>query len=149
VKISGASPKKLPVKSPLELMKTSKLARREAKELFRSCLVNGLLDENRVRQAVAQVLTARPRGFIAILSHFQRLVKLDLERRAAKIESAIPLAEDLKSSVRASLGRVYGPGLNISFSQNPSLLGGMRIKVGSDVYDGSVQARLAALQESF
>jgi F-type H+-transporting ATPase subunit delta len=149
VKISGASPKKRHVKSPLELMKTSKLARREAKELFRSCLVNGLLDENRVRQAVAQVLTAKPRRFIAMLSHFQRLVKLDLERRAAKIESAIPLAEDLKGSVRASLARVYGPGLNISFSQNPSLLGGMRIKVGSDVYDGSVQARLVALQESF
>ena len=35
------------------------------------------------------------------------------------------------------------------FAQNPALIGGMRIKVGSDVYDGSVQARLAALQESF
>jgi len=44
---------------------------------------------------------------------------------------------------------VYGPGLNISFSQNATLIGGMRVKVGSDVYDGSVQARLAALQESF
>ena len=45
--------------------------------------------------------------------------------------------------------RIYGPGLNISFVQNPELIAGLRIKVGSDVYDGSVQARLAALQESF
>ena len=40
-------------------------------------------------------------------------------------------------------------GLNISFAQNPRLIGGLRIKVGSDVYDGSVQARLDALSQSF
>ena len=52
-------------------MKISKLARREAKELFRCCLSNGLLDENRARQAVQQVLASKPRGYVAILSHFQ------------------------------------------------------------------------------
>jgi len=47
------------------------------------------------------------------------------------------------------LGRVYGPGLIFDFRQSAALIGGMRIKVGSDVYDGSVQARLNALVESF
>ena len=130
-------------------MKISKQARREAKQLFRSCLSNGLLDENRVRQAVPQVVDTKPRGYVAILSHFQRLVKLELERRTARIESATPLPQDLQASVQASLTQTYGPGLNISFGQNPALIGGMRIKVGSDVYDGSIQARLAALKESF
>jgi F-type H+-transporting ATPase subunit delta len=130
-------------------MKISKLARREAKELFRSCRVNSLLDENRARQAVQSIIAQKPRAYVEILSHFQRLVKLELERRTAKVETAVPLAPDLQGSVEASLSRVYGAGLNISFSQNPSLIGGMRIKVGSDVYDGSIQARLAALQESF
>lgn len=130
-------------------MKISKLARREAKELFRSCLDNGLLDENRVRQAVQRVLAGKPRGYVAILSHFQRLVKLDIERRTARIESAAPLPQDLQAGVQTSLARVYGPGLNVSFTQNAALIGGMRIKVGSDVYDGSIQARLTALQESF
>ena len=55
----------------------------------------------------------------------------------------------MQGSVREALTRVYGAGLDFSFPQNPELIGGMRIKVGSDVYDGSVQARLAALQESF
>src|SRR4051794_13555001 len=108
-------------------MRTSKLTRREAKSLFRCCLVNGLLDEARVRQAVQQTLAAKPRGFIAILSHFQRLVRLDLARRNARIESAAPLSPALQSSVLASLTRVYGPGLNTAFVQNPSLIGGMRI----------------------
>jgi F-type H+-transporting ATPase subunit delta len=130
-------------------VKVTKQARREAKELFRSCLVNGLLDDNRARTAVQKTLELKPRGYLAILSHFQRLVKLDLDRRSAKIESAIPLAPDLQANVQASLLRLYGAGLNISFAQNPALIGGLRIKVGSDVYDGSVQARLAALEQSF
>lgn len=130
-------------------MKVTKQSRHEAKELFRSCVVSGLLDEGRARLAVQRVLELKPRGYLPILSHFRRLVKLDLERRTARIESATPLAAELQASVQASLARTYGPGLQISFTQNPALIGGMRIKVGSDVYDGSIQARLAALQESF
>ena len=130
-------------------MKISKQARRDAKELFRSCQVNGLLDESRARQAVQRVIEGKPRGYFAILNQFQRLVKLDLDRRTARVESPAPLSPELQARLQASLTRTYGPGLNISFSQNPALLGGLRVKVGSDVYDGSVQARLAALQESF
>ena len=130
-------------------MKISKQARRDAKQLFRCCQVNGLLDEDRVRQVVQQVIAQKPRGYVAILSHFQRLVKLDVARRTAKVESAVSLSEQLQSSVQRNLDRVYGSGLKISFAQNPVLIGGLRIQIGSDVYDGSVQARLAALQESF
>lgn len=130
-------------------MKITKQARREAKELFRSCVVGGLLEENRVRQAVQQVLQLKPRGYLAILTHFLRLVKLDIERRTARVESAAPLASDLQTQIQTSLARSYGKGLDISFAQNPELIGGVRIKVGSDVYDGSVQGRLAELQESF
>ena len=130
-------------------MKISKQAKRDAKELFRSCVVNGLLDEDRARRMVQRVLEGKPRGYLAILAHFQRLVKFDLERRTAKIESAAPLTPEFQSKIKAGLARSYGQGLNVSFAQNPALIGGMRIKVGSDVYDGSVQARLNALQESF
>ena len=130
-------------------MKITKQARREAKELFRSCAANGLMDENRVRQAVQAVIAQKPRGYVAILSHFQRLVKLDLDRRTARVESAAPLSPDIQAAVQSNLGRKYGAGLNVSFAQNPALIGGMRIQVGSDVYDGSVQARLAELREAF
>jgi F-type H+-transporting ATPase subunit delta len=129
-------------------MKITKQARRDAKELFRSCLVDGVLDENRARQVLAKVAEARPRGYVGILSHFQRLVKLDLERRTAVVESAAPLTPELQTEVAGQLAWIYGAGLNLSFVQNPALLGGMRVKVGSDVFDGSVRARLAALEAS-
>jgi F-type H+-transporting ATPase subunit delta len=130
-------------------VKIPKQARREGKELFRSCLVKGLLDDGRAREAVRRVLQAKPRGYLAILSHFQRLVKLDLDRRTAKIESAVPMAPDLQAQVQDNLTRLYGPGLQTSFAQNPALIGGLRIRVGSDVYDGSIRARLDALEQNF
>lgn len=128
-------------------MKINKQARRDAKALFNACKVNGVLDENRVRQTVGAVIAQKPRGYVAVLSHFQRLVKLDIDRRTALVESATPLSESLASDVKANLAQRYGQGLNVSFAINPALIGGLRVKVGSDVYDGSVKARLDALAE--
>jgi F-type H+-transporting ATPase subunit delta len=130
-------------------VKVSKQARREAKGLLRSCLVGGRLDENRVRQALAKVAQQKPRGYAAMLAYFHRLVKLDLERHTARVESAVPLAPPARASLQAGLERRYGGGLQTSFAENPALIGGLRVRVGSDVYDGSIRARLAALEESF
>jgi F-type H+-transporting ATPase subunit delta len=130
-------------------MKITKQARHDARQLFKSCLVGGLLDENKVRQTVNAVAQQKPRGYMAVLSQFERLVKLDVAKHTAQIESAAALPVPFQAQVRADLARRYGAGLNYIFSQNPALLGGVRIQVGGDVYDGSVQARLAALQESF
>ena len=130
-------------------MKISKQARRDAKQLFNSCKANGLLDENRVRQAVAAVIAQKPRGYGAILSRLQHLVKLDIERRTARVESAVAVSDALKSSVSANLTQRYGAGLDISFGVDPALIGGLRVKVGSDVYDGSVLGALSALEKSF
>lgn len=130
-------------------MKISKQARRDAKRLFNVCKVGGVLDEGRVRQTVSAVIAKKPRGFVAILSHFQRLVKLDIERRSARVESAVPTGDALQASVRANLAQRYGQGLNVTFAVNPSLIGGLRVQVGSDVFDGSVKARLAELESGF
>jgi F-type H+-transporting ATPase subunit delta len=130
-------------------MKITKQARREAKQLFRGCLVNGVFDENRARQAIAQVLQARPRGFLAVLNHFQRLIKLECERRMARVESAAPLDAAQKAVIQSSLLQRYGPGLSFEFSQRPDLLGGVRVQVGSDVYDGSIRTRLNEVREAF
>ena len=130
-------------------MKISKQAQRDARQLFRSCHVNHLLDENRVRQAVTLLSTQKPRGYVEILSRLHRLVKLDLERRAARVESALPLPADLQNDVANNIKKIYGDGVNIVFGQNPALLGGLRIQVGSDLYDGSVQTKLNQLAQSF
>jgi F-type H+-transporting ATPase subunit delta len=130
-------------------MKISKQAQRDARQLFRSCQQNNLLNENRVRQTVSLLSEKKPRGYVEILSRLHRLVKLDLERRAARVESALPLPADLQNDVTNNIKKIYGDGVNIVFGQNPALLGGLRIQVGSDLYDGSVQTKLNQLAQSF
>ncbi|MCW5558418.1 MAG: F0F1 ATP synthase subunit delta, partial [Verrucomicrobiae bacterium] len=110
-------------------MKIGKQARRDGKALFNACRVDGVLDENKVRQAVTAVLAQKPRGYLATLSHFQRLVKLDLDRRAARVENAVETPPEIMKAIEAQLARQYGPGLNISYWINPALIGGIKIRV--------------------
>jgi F-type H+-transporting ATPase subunit delta len=126
-------------------MKRTRQARRGARELFRACFVDGSLDGPRTRQVANQIAGSRRRGALALLMEFQRLVRLERDRRTALIESAAPLEEALRAGVVDQLHRIYGPTLATSFQENPALIGGMRIKVGRDVYDGSIRARLDAL----
>jgi F-type H+-transporting ATPase subunit delta len=131
------------------MMKSPKEIKREAKHLFRLCFVNGSLDEDRVRGVLQGILGSKRRASLPLAGQFQRLVSLDRLRHTAKVESAVPLSPELQANVQASLVRTYGPELNTSFVENSALIGGMRISVGSDVYDGSIKAGLAALENSF
>ncbi len=126
-------------------MAKTRRVRRTARRFYRFCVVNGALDDGRVRQVVERVIRSRRRGVLAILKQFQRLVRLDRDRHAARVESAAPLPEALRAEVAAGVTRTYGPGIDTSFAENPALIGGMRVKVGSDVYDGSVRARLDSI----
>ena len=130
-------------------MKISKQALRGARQLFRTCRVNGLLDESRVRKAVQLLGELKPRGYVEILARLYRLLKLDQEQRTARVESATPLSPDLQNAVAGQIKVKYGNGMNISFAQNPALIGGLRIQAGSDLYDGSVKMKLEKLAESF
>jgi F-type H+-transporting ATPase subunit delta len=127
-------------------MKASKRTRRTARRLYRLCQVDGRLNPDRVRLVVRRVAQSGRRGTVAILGDLLRLVRLDRDRHQAVVESAAGLAEDMRRDVQAGLERAYGDGLETLFDVNPALIGGMRIRVGSDVYDGSIRARLAALE---
>jgi F-type H+-transporting ATPase subunit delta len=127
-------------------MKANSKARRRARTLYRLCVVGGALDGNRARRVSRRLGSSARRGSLPILAEFRRLVHLDHDRHAAVVESATPLAAPVRDGILADLSRLYGPGLHTSFLENPTLVGGVRIKVGSDVYDGSLQGRLAALE---
>ena len=129
-------------------MKISKSARRDAKQLFRMCFANGVLDQARVADTFRKVAESKPRGYLGMLDHFQRRVKLEIERRTARVDSAVPLPPNIAENITNQLTQLYGPGLSISFGQDPALIGGLRIKVGSDVFDGSIQRRLARLTQN-
>ena len=130
-------------------MKTSAQTRRQAKRLYQLCMMAGSLNEDRTRQVVEGVLDSKRRDSLAILKEFQRLIRLDCEAHTATIETAVPLPTDIQERVQARLKELYGSGITTTFTIEPALIAGMRIKVGSDVYDGSVRSGLNALANSF
>jgi F-type H+-transporting ATPase subunit delta len=128
---------------------TSRQAKRKARQLFLSCLVDGRLDQVRVRHVVDVTLESRPRNYLRVLKSFVQLVRLELAARTATIESAASLPGPVETGIRDRLEATYGPQLSIVAQRNPQLIGGVRIRVGNDVYDGTVQAKLDALRRSF
>jgi F-type H+-transporting ATPase subunit delta len=130
-------------------MRSRRQNRKAARALYRLCLVDGVLDPGRVRIVAGRLASSGRRDALSILAEFRRRVRLDVQRHAAVVTSAAPLPDSVREAVEAGLARRYGVGIQTSFSEDPSLIGGMRVTVGSDVYDGSVRARLAALEARF
>jgi F-type H+-transporting ATPase subunit delta len=130
-------------------MKSRKEALRLAKKIFAASLKDGQLDESVVRKVVAKLSETRPRGFLEVADAYWRLVRLEVERNRAIVQSAVALDEPTKAGLVTDLKKKYGPQITTEFSVDPALLGGVKIRVGSDVWDGSVKNRLERLSEQF
>lgn len=127
-------------------MKISKEARRTSRQLFRVCIVDGKLDEARVRLVMNQVTASKPRGYVGILDSFARQIRGEIEKQRAIVESSSELDAAQRQQLQQSLSTKYGRELALEFTLKPELLGGIRVRVGSDVWDGSVKARLENLK---
>jgi F-type H+-transporting ATPase subunit delta len=128
-------------------MKINRETRRLSKELLRASVVDGQLDSGRVSSLVKSLIEKKPRHYIQILEAYKRLLRLEVENRTATIETATELSPDSGQQILDNLKRKYGTDLAARFMVNPELLGGMRIRVGSDVWDSSVRNRLHRLQQ--
>ena len=121
-------------------------AAHDAARLFRLTMVDGLPDVGRVRRVVTDLLASGRRGRFAIAEAFLRLLKRDFAGRLAEVDSATPLEADTRAAIEAGLARRYKRTMATTFVVDPTLIGGIRIAAGSDLYDDSIKARLSALE---
>jgi F-type H+-transporting ATPase subunit delta len=128
-------------------MRTTKEARKTSRQLLKLSFTDGKLDEHKVNQVVQSVLTEKPRHFGDVLKDYQRLLRLEVAKHHAVVESATALNTNLSDLLVTKLKARYGDDLTIEFKTNSTLLGGLRVKLGDDVWDGSVRNRLRTLQE--
>jgi F-type H+-transporting ATPase subunit delta len=130
-------------------MKIDRHSRQIAKRYFLACrTADGAVDENNVREIVQLLVDQKPRNYLPILTHLYRLIELALDENTVRAESATPLA-DKGASVFASLAERYGPASRTSYEENPALLGGLRIRRGNNIWDGSLSGRLSRLEQAF
>ena len=128
-------------------MKINKEIRQISREMLRASFTDGQLDRGKIASLVQSLIAKKPRRYIDILQNYKRLLRLEIEKRHATIESASELSPEVSSKVIAKLKQKYGNDLTAEFVVDPTLLGGMRVRVGSDVWDGSVRNRLERLQQ--
>jgi len=126
-------------------MKINKEIRQLSHEMLRASFTDGQLDAGRTRSLVDSLIEKKPRNYIDVLKNYRRLLRLELEKRRARVETASELDSTTSSEVVANLKKKYGSDLTAEFIVNPELLGGMRVRVGSDVWDGTVRNRLEQL----
>lgn len=128
-------------------MKINKEIRQFSRELLRASFTDGRLDQGTIGRLVNSLIEKKPRNYLAVLENYKRLLRLEFDKRHARIESASELSPDIAGAIVENLKRKYGNDLTTEFSVVPELLGGMRVRVGSDVWDGTVRTRLDRLQQ--
>jgi F-type H+-transporting ATPase subunit delta len=128
-------------------VKINKEIRRLSREMLRASFTDGQLDPGRIASVVDSLIARKPRNYIDVLKNYRRLLRLEVEKRRARIETASEVDREASSKVIENLKKRYGNDLTTEFVVNPQLLGGMRIRVGSDVWDGTVRNRLELLQQ--
>lgn len=128
-------------------MKINKEIRQLSREMLRASFTDGQLDRGRIGSLTQSLIEKRPRHFLEILQNYKRLLRLEIEKRHAKIESAMQLDPQAAVNIVDRLKKKYGGELTTEFVVDPTLLGGVRIRVGSDVWDGTVRSRLQRLEQ--
>jgi F-type H+-transporting ATPase subunit delta len=110
-------------------------------------LVQSLLSGTNANPVTARLVTAAVYGLGGrnFESSLQRLVELTAARRdreIAYVTAAAPLTDAQEERLAARLAEIYGRAVSLKVEVDPSLLGGATVRVGDDLYDGSVARRL-------
>src|SRR5947207_588259 len=125
-------------------------------------IAQGLANTEKINAALAAIETQRREIMTAARTEAARLIEeargvarrvkeQETQRAVAAAEQLVLKALDaaMRAAVEEGLARKYGDSITTTFVVEPSLIGGLRVKIGSDVYDGTVRGGLAALGAGF
>ncbi|SDC50805.1 F0F1 ATP synthase subunit delta [Actinokineospora iranica] len=129
------------------------LANRTAAAEGKLALVRELIGTkvDKTTSALVENLVGQPRGrqVVAGLEALAAQAAKRRERSVAHVISAGPLSAEQQDSLSASLQRIYARPIALHIEVDPDLGGGLVVKVGDEVIDGSTTGRLDALRRKF
>ena len=129
-------------------MKISKEVQAQARRLMRLCIgADGLMNEATVRLVADKIAADKPRNYLALLTAFTELVRLERAAHTATITSAVPLTAEEQAAITAKLN-AREAGLNYEWKVDSSLIAGLTVKVGDNVTDASVRTRIEQLTKT-
>ena len=129
-------------------MKISKEVQAQARRLMRLCIgADGLMNEATVRLVADKIAADKPRNYLALLTAFTELVRLERAAHTATITSAVPLTAEEQAAITAKLN-AREAGLNFEWKVDSSLIAGLTVKVGDNVTDASIRTRIEQLTKN-
>lgn len=116
-----------------------------ARQLFKLSFTDGRLSSEQVAGVLGYVEKTHPANAVAILKAYRRLVAAELAKGSAIVEHSGPVSEAVLTAIAASLSKRYNRPVTAAAKADPSLLAGLRVRIGDDVFESSVSGQLAAL----
>lgn len=117
-----------------------------AKELLKISFEDGQFSEERASAVLQSLDKNPPRNYTSVLKIFLKLVKKEVANRTALVEHAGELSSTALSNIESKFSAHYGRKITAVASSNESLIAGLRVRIGCDVYDSSVAGSLRELQ---
>ncbi len=105
-------------------------------------VINEALDEKRQQKLIDEFFSGLEGGKVIVLEGEQ------LEGQSATVTSALPLSDDETKRIEKGLKDQLGGDAEVEFKVNPAILGGLVVRVGDKVVDGSVSGKLTSLEQS-
>ncbi|MFC3995086.1 F0F1 ATP synthase subunit delta [Nocardiopsis sediminis] len=118
----------------------------EHKRALVADLLSGKADAATLVLITEAVTRPRGRTLEQALDHYGQIVAERAKRYIAVVRTAVPLSEDRQARLQATLARVYGRPIHLNIEVVPEIVGGLSIRVGDEVIDGTVAGRLAEVR---
>lgn len=106
----------------------------------------GPVNAEALNLVLLMVRRGRVRGIGAMVEHFEALVRRHRGVALAEVRTALPLDESQRDAISARLHELTGEKIQINQVVDPSLIGGIRVRIGDRLYDASVRNRLERLR---
>lgn len=129
-------------------MRANKKTKALAKQLFKLSLVNGAVSADQVAGVLGYIEKNVPRHALALLQLYHRAIATELAKSNALVEHAGPISDGTLKLIESALTRKYKRPVAATARPNAKLLAGLRVRIGSDVYESSVSGQLAALSSA-
>ena len=119
-----------------------------AKRLVEVSLENGEVSADKVREVLQSLAANPPRKYKILLRLYQREIEKEISKYTARVEHAGPISESAIAVIQGSLENAYGRAVRMETNESPGLIAGLRVSLGDDVYEDSVDFRLTPLAEN-
>ena len=119
-----------------------------AHQLFKLSFADGVLSDERVTGVLGYLEKHPPAKPVAVLIAYRRLIAIEVVKSLALVEHSGPVSETTLQDIAAAMATRYRRPITANAKKNSSLIAGLRIRIGDDVYEASVASQLDALSVS-